>query len=188
LGRGCGPLLLTGGAPWNAEGEVLVPGEHTTAHFLLDFWAGRNLRKRFLPFDALYRELRSHPDAQGVVIHEMRFTFAQDGLRLVQDLGAHWESATGHPIPLGALACKPAPGLPAAEEIESAVRASLLWARAHEDEALALCARHAQSLDPGVMRAHIGLYVNDFTLDSGEEGQAAVRRFLFELGRLRPGA
>jgi 1,4-dihydroxy-6-naphthoate synthase len=182
LGRSCGPLLLTGGSAWNPENEVLVPGENTTANFLLDFWAKKPLRKRFLPFDALYRELRGHPHAQGVVIHEMRFTYAGDGLNLVQDLGEHWEKGTGHPIPLGALAYRADSG-PSRETVEAAVRASLDWAWAHEEEALALCARHAQSLDAGVLRAHVKLYVNAFTRDLGAEGRAALEAFLAEIRR-----
>ncbi len=181
LGRGCGPLLLTGGEPWNPQAEVLVPGEQTTAHFLLNFWAKDSLRKRFLPFDELYRELQSRPDAQGVVIHEMRFTYARDGLRLVQDLGEHWEKATGFPIPLGALAYRRRPGMPSPEEIETAVRESLDWAWAHEAEALELCARYSQSMEPEVMRAHIDLYVNEFSRDLGETGSAAVDFFFTRL-------
>ncbi len=183
LGRGCGPLLLTGGAPFDPKVEILVPGENTTANFLLDFWAGQSLRKRFLPFDALYRELRERREAQGVVIHEMRFTYARDGLRLERDLGAHWEEATGHPIPLGALAYRPAAG-PASESIEDAVRQSLDWAYAHQDETLQLCARHAQSMDPAVLRAHVQLYVNEYTRDLGDTGTRAVAFFL---QRLRAG-
>jgi 1,4-dihydroxy-6-naphthoate synthase len=175
LGRGCGPLLLTGGGEWNPDGEVLVPGARTTANFLLDFWAGRPLRKRFMPFDALYRELKARPEAQGVVIHEMRFTYARDNLRLIRDLGAHWEYATGSPIPLGALVRRESPSLASVAEIEAAVRASLDWAWAHEAEALELCARYAQDMSPDVMRAHVALYVNEFTRDMGEEGSAAVR-------------
>ncbi len=175
LGRGCGPLLLTGGADWDAEREVLVPGARTTANVLLDFWAGRPLRKRFLPFDALYRELKADAGAQGVVIHEMRFTYERDGLRLVRDLGAHWEEKTGSPIPLGALVRREGGDLPARAELEAAVRASLDWAWAHEAEAMELCARHAQDMTPEVMRAHVALYVNAFSRGMGEEGWSAVR-------------
>jgi len=181
LGRGCGPLLLTGGKAWDPDAEVLVPGEQTTAHFLLNFWAGRSLRKRFLPFDELYRELCGRPETQGVVIHEMRFTYAKDGLRLVQDLGEHWEKATGFPIPLGALAYRRQTGMPPAVEIEKTVRESLDWAWAHEAEAVKLCGRYSQTMEPKVMRAHIELYVNAFTRDLGESGTAAVDFFLSRL-------
>lgn len=186
LGRGCGPLLLTGGAPWDPAREVMVPGAQTTANFLLDFWneaeGGAPLRKRFVPFDALYRELKQDPQAQGVVIHEMRFTYAADGLCLIRDLGAAWEERTGSPIPLGALLCRAGGREPSRRaEFEAAVRASLDWAYAHEAEALALCARHAQDMTEAVMRAHIGLYVNAFSRDLGEEGRAAVEFFLRRL-------
>ena len=182
LGRGCGPLLLTGGNPWNPEVETLVPGEQTTANFLFDFWSGGSQRKRFLPFDELYRELCTRPDAQGVVIHEMRFTYARDGLKLVQDLGEYWERKTGFPIPLGALAYQQQSDMPTTGEIEAVIRASLDWAWAHESEALELCAKHSQSMESEVMRSHIDLYVNEFTRNLGEAGTAAVE-FFFE--RLR---
>jgi 1,4-dihydroxy-6-naphthoate synthase len=181
LGRGCGPLLLTGGNDWNPHGEVLVPGEQTTANFLLDFWTDRPLRKKFVSFDALYRELLNNPKVQGVVIHEMRFTYAKDGLRLIRDLGEHWEQKTGYPIPLGALAYRRRSDMPTAEEIEIAVRESLDWAWANEAEAMALCAKYSQSMDPTVMRLHVDLYVNEFTRDLGETGTKAVEFFLSRL-------
>jgi 1,4-dihydroxy-6-naphthoate synthase len=148
------------------------------------------LRKTFLPFDALYRRLLGPAPCQGVVIHEMRFTYARDGLFLVRDLGEFWEGAAGHPIPLGAVALSEAaaarsPGLPAA--VEAAIRASLDWSYAHEKEALDLCRRHAQSLEDAVMRAHIGLYVNAFTRDLGDEGGRAVAHFLDLQARFNAG-
>ena len=175
LGRGVGPLLLSNGGGWDPDGEVLVPGEYTTANFLLDFYAGRPLRKRFLPFDTLYARLLDTPGAQGVVIHEKRFTFAADGLHLVQDLGDYWERETGFAIPLGAIAARK--GLNQTRLAE-AVRDSLRWAYAHDAEAFALCREHSQDLDPAVVRAHIELYVNSFSEDVGPEGQAAVDFFL----------
>ncbi len=175
LGRGVGPLLLSHGGGWDPDGEVLVPGEFTTANFLLDFYAGRPLRKRFLPFDALYASLLGTPGAQGVVIHEKRFTFAQDGLHLTQDLGDYWERETGFAIPLGAIAARK--GLDRAR-LADLVRESLRWAYAHDAEAFALCREHSQDLNPDVVRAHIALYVNSFSEDVGPEGQAAVGFFL----------
>ena len=108
LGRGVGPLLLTNGAEFDPGATVLVPGRHTTANFLLDFYLrdvlpGARIQKEFAAFDSLYDELLAQPDSQGVVIHEKRFTYQKDGLRLVQDLGEHWETRTGYPIPLGAI-------------------------------------------------------------------------------------
>ncbi len=175
LGRGVGPLLLSSGGEWNPDAEVLVPGEFTTANFLLDFYAGRPLHKRFLPFDALYAHLLQTPGSQGVVIHEKRFTYAADGLHLVQDLGDFWEGETGFAIPLGAIAARR--GLDQ-KKLSDAVRESLRWAYSHDAEAFALCRDYAQDLNPEVVRAHIELYVNSFSEDVGPEGQAAVEFFL----------
>jgi 1,4-dihydroxy-6-naphthoate synthase len=139
-------------------------------------------------FDRLYRRLREPKPAQGVVIHEMRFTYAADGLTLLRDLGAHWEERTGHPIPLGAVALRRSlqardAALPS--RVEALIRASLLWSRAHPAAALELCRRHAQSLDDSVLKAHIDLYVNDFSLDLGTAGDEAVAYFLGRLQALR---
>jgi 1,4-dihydroxy-6-naphthoate synthase len=209
LGRGCGPLLLSNRpaparagstiedvrALWNPESEVLVPGIRTTANFLLDFFAAGGtamagsappvpppaLSKTFLPFDELYRRLLGPEPCQGVVIHEMRFTYAADGLRLVRDLGAFWEERTGLPIPLGAVALRKGleaswPG--ASGRVEAAIRASLDWSRAHPHAALELCRAHSQSMADAVLQSHIDLYVNGFSRDLGPEGDAAVEYFL----------
>jgi len=175
LGRGVGPLLLSNDDGWNPNGEVLVPGEFTTANFLLDFYSGRSLQKRFLPFDALYAHLLQTPGSQGVVIHEKRFTYAADGLHLIQDLGDFWERETGFAIPLGAIAARK--GLDQAR-LAASVRESLHWAQTHDAEAFALCREYAQDLNPEVVRAHIELYVNRFSENVGPEGQAAVTFFL----------
>lgn len=176
LGRGCGPLLLSNGGTWDPEREVLVPGQFTTANFLLDYFVQRPVVKRFLPFDALYDELRRTPGAQGVVIHEKRFTYENDGLALVEDLGRVWEERTGFAIPLGAIAIRKSLGLQAVAE--AWVRQSLAWAQSHPAEAFVLCQQHAQDLNENVIRAHIALYVNDYSKDLGPDGQAAVAYFL----------
>ncbi|MCX6369191.1 MAG: 1,4-dihydroxy-6-naphthoate synthase [Armatimonadetes bacterium] len=176
LGRGCGPLLLKNGdADFDPSAEVLAPGAQTTANFLLDFWAHAPLEKCYLPFDALYEELRTVPGTQGVVIHEKRFTYEADGLTLIQDLGEHWEAETGYAIPLGAILCRTSLGL--SETVADLIRESLAWADTHRDEALALCRQHAQDLTDGVIEAHIGLYVNEYSHDLGKEGRAAVEFF-----------
>ena len=201
LGRGVGPLLLTNlgdagrkvNSAWRMEEqtsgsvpkpdfsrEILVPGAYTTANFLLDYYANadgaRLLKKRFLPFDALYAALCETPGAQGVVIHEKRFTFAHDGLTLVQDLGEYWERQTGYAIPLGAICVRRELGLTAS--LTDIIRRSLAWANAHYAEAFALCREYAQDLSAGVIESHIQLYVNSYSEALGPEGQAAVDFFL----------
>ncbi len=180
LGRGVGPLLLTNGAVSEAESSperaIHSPGEFTTANFLLDYYLQKSVPKIYEPFDVLYENLLQTPGSRGVVIHEKRFTYAADGLTLIQDLGEHWEAQTGHPIPLGAIAAKKT--LLFHSAIEEAIRDSLEWARAHDDAAFALCRQYAQDLNDAVIRAHIDLYVNDFSVDLGPEGRAAVAFFL----------
>lgn len=176
LGRGVGPLLLSNGGGWDPEAEILVPGEFTTANFLLDFYADRPQRKRFLPFDALYAELCHTPGAQGVVINEKRFSYPQDGLTQIQDLGAYWEDKTGLPIPLGAIVVRKS--LQRSAQLSEWIRASLAWADAHRPQALALCREYAGDLTPGSIESHIALYVNEYTRDLGAEGRKAVDIFL----------
>jgi 1,4-dihydroxy-6-naphthoate synthase len=186
LGRGVGPLLLSHDGGWNPEGEVLVPGENTTANFLLDYYAQRPLRKRFLPFDALYAELCEAPGAQGVVIHEKRFTYEKDRLHLIRDLGQHWEERTGYAIPLGAIIARKS--LAPYEALESLIRRSLRWAYDHYEVAFALCRRHAADLSAGVIESHIELYVNEYSMYLGAEGQATVDFFLAQQARFGGGA
>lgn len=181
LGRGVGPLLLTNG---NADGfdprrEILMPGEWTTANFLLDFYLRQTgTRKLYLSFDELYDRLCNQPGAQGVVIHEKRFTYAADGLTLVRDLGLHYEAETGHAIPLGAIAVRRDLGADMIARVTKAVRGSLAWADANRAEAFDLCRHYASDLSDGVIEAHIALYVNEYSHDLGDDGREAVRYFL----------
>lgn len=175
LGRGVGPLLLVNGADWDPNAEVLVPGEFTTANFLLDYYAGRPLRKTCVSFKALYERLCREPGAQGVVIHEKRFSFQNDGLTLIQDLGAYWEEQTDLPIPLGAVLARRDLALTA--RVDRWIAQSLAWADAHRDEALPLCREYAGDPTQGSAESHIALYVNEYTRDLGPDGRAAVAAF-----------
>jgi len=186
LGRRCGPLLLTGGNTFDFDREVLIPGENTTAHVLWNTyagaeWPGGQAKKKFLPFDEIYRRLKADPSAQGVVIHEARFTYDHDGLALVRDLGEFWETQTHSPIPLGALVLsrhgEVEPG-----SMAQRVRASIRWAESNRDEALELCRRYAPSMGDEVLKSHISLYVNEFSSAWGREGRQAVEHFFQIIG------
>ncbi len=183
LGRRCGPLLLSNQKRWDPSEPVLVPGQATTANFLLDYFYPKGLRKIYLPFDELYQRLLGSEKCQGVVIHEMRFTYQADGLVLIRDLGENWEAKTGFPIPLGAVALRKTKMEPLAnslwvQKIEAMIRRSLSWAYSHEPEAMSLCKQYSQSLSDSVLKAHIDLYVNDFSHDLGLGGDSAVAYFL----------
>lgn len=193
LGRGCGPLLITNRAPTGDGGRaemirslrrVLIPGRWTTANLLTHlFFADQGRaaeldRIKFVPvrYEKIIPALQAGEADFGVIIHEERFTFERAGLFAVQDLGEWWERATGLPIPLGCIAVRKdiiARGF-APEKIEAAIRASLAHAYAHPEDGREFTRAHSQALEDDVIQAHIDLYVNDFSRDTGPDGQRAI--------------
>jgi len=118
----------------------------------------------------------------GVIIHESRFTYESRGLELIKDLGNWWEEISGYPIPLGGIAVKRTLGMGLIEKIDKALRASIIWAQKNNELCSPYIKKHAQELEDSVINDHIGLYVNTFSEDLGEEGMAAIEFFL-EKGR-----
>lgn len=181
LGRGCGPLLITGKgnkparlADWN----IAIPGKYTTAALLLRLYQPESQQLTVMRFDRILEAVAKGEVDAGVIIHESRFTYRDLGLTCIQDLGEWWEQTTGLPIPLGCIAAKKS--LPAAvrDEFDRAIIASLQWAEAHPEEGWDYIRAHAQEMDPQVMRSHISLYVNAFSKGLGEEGGQAVHELL----------
>ncbi|KWX02900.1 1,4-dihydroxy-6-naphthoate synthase [Carbonactinospora thermoautotrophica] len=185
LGRGCGPLVLAapGGAaePDGLAGRrVAVPSERSTAYLLFRLWAAQRVPGGVgeivvLPFHQIMPAVRDGAVDAGLVIHEARFTYPAYGLRLLADLGEWWEADTGLPIPLGAIVARRSLDLP---RLAAWTRASVEYAWAHPEASREYVLQHAQEMDPEVARAHIDLYVNEFTRDLGEEGYAAVTALL----------
>jgi 1,4-dihydroxy-6-naphthoate synthase len=189
LGRGCGPLLLTGGEradPDLTDAHVAIPGELTTAYLLFRLWAGdlAPARLEVVPFHKIMPGVADGRFDAGLVIHEARFTYPSYGLRELVDLGAWWEADTGLPIPLGAIVARRDAVDPdrAAEWVRASVRAAWADPAASRDYVLA----HAQEMEPDVVDRHIALYVNEFTLDLGSEGRAAVDALLGRTTALPP--
>src|SRR5690554_6110195 len=181
LGRGCGPLVVAP-TPCNLEDlrdkTVLIPGELTTATLLLQLCEGGLTNLRTLPFDQIMPALQRGEAAAGVIIHESRFTFADYGLHQIIDLGQWWEKATGLPIPLGGILARRDLDPELVARVEQGIRASLEFARTHPQQVAAYIRAHAQELSAEVTAQHIGLYVNDFSLELGPEGEHAVRYLL----------
>jgi 1,4-dihydroxy-6-naphthoate synthase len=180
LGRGCGPLVLTSGRTDLAGATVAVPGERTTAYLLLRLWAaqqdiGDSLQIEVMPFPDIMPAVRDGKVDAGLVIHEARFTYPDYGLTSVTDLGAWWESDTGLPIPLGAILARRTLDKAA---ITTAIRASVEYALDNPEASASYIAQHAQEMDPTVQARHIGLYVNDFTVNLGSDGHDAIRSLL----------
>ena len=180
LGRGCGPLLVTGPGrqPDLAGARIAIPGAYTTAALLLRLYAPRAHQLLIMPFDQIIGAVARGDADCGVIIHESRFTYQEQGLVCLRDLGQWWEEETGLPIPLGCIAARRDLDAAVLREIEDAVRESLLWARANPQACMGYIRAHAQEMSDTVLQSHIGLYVNDYSLDLGEEGRAALAELL----------
>jgi 1,4-dihydroxy-6-naphthoate synthase len=181
LGRGCGPLVVAPAAMTMAQlrgRPIAVPGTLTTANLLLQLFGDGYDTVVPMPFDQIMPALQAGKIAAGVIIHESRFTYQAAGLHAVQDLGAWWEAETGLPVPLGGILARRDLGARMIRAVDTAIRASLEYARAHPDAARAYIRAHAQELDDAVTAAHINLYVNDFSLDLGPEGVRVVETLL----------
>lgn len=180
LGRGVGPLLLARrGAPAVAAStRVLCPGEWTTASLLFQLFHGPRATEQTL-FSRIMPELAAGRADHGVCIHEGRFTWRDQGLECVEDLGERWESRFDCALPLGGILIRRTRALDFAPRLAAAIEDSIRWSRAHPQRALEVMRRHAQELSEAVIRAHVDLYVNDDTLCLG----AAARDALSVLAR-----
>jgi 1,4-dihydroxy-6-naphthoate synthase len=183
LGKGVGPLLVARKAPMpNDSGledlTIALPGRHTTAHMLFTWAYPRATRKVFLPFHEIEGAVLTGKVDAGVIIHENRFTYASKGLTRWADLGEIWESETGQPIPLGGIVMRRDFPRDMMERTDRVIRRSLEYAFAHYPELTDFVRHHAQEMDEAVMRQHIELYVNRYSLGLGAEGRAAVWRML----------
>lgn len=182
LGKGVGPLLISKkivSVPDIAHCKIAVPGENTTANFLLHYAFPQV--KNVIPMlfssieDAV---LRGEVDL-GVIIHENRFTYGQKGLHKVCDLGEVWESREGLPIPLGCIAIKKNIPVDVQIKVNSLIKKSLQYAYANYPSLSSYVIEHAQEMQEEVMRKHIELYVNNFSIDLGDEGKKAIEKLFY---------
>jgi 1,4-dihydroxy-6-naphthoate synthase len=183
LGRGCGPLIVAKQGVHLSDlshGVVAIPGKLTTAYLLLRLYDPSIINIRVMPFDKIMEAVASGDAQAGLIIHESRFTYPLYKLDSLLDLGMWWEGYSGLPIPLGGILGRRSLGLDMLLRAEAAIRESLRYAQAHPDEVLAYCRQHSQEMDESVMKSHINLYVNDFSMDLGEEGMSAVQRLFAE--------
>jgi len=177
IGRGCGPLIVARAGTDIShleKGCVAVPGLWTTAHLLLSLFLPTPPRIRPMVFDGIMPAVSKGACDAGVMIHEGRFTYHEHGLVKLVDLGEWWEKKTGLPIPLGCIAIRRDLGKPVALQAEALIRESIGFADRHMEDAMSYIRQHARELSDTVIRRHIDLYVNRFSMDMAGEGAAAV--------------
>lgn len=185
LGRGVGPLLIAKhelNRQAVAAAVVAIPGEHTTAHFLFSMAYPDAKNKIFLRYDEIEAYVLDGK-GPGVIIHENRFTYREKGLSKIADLGEFWETQTGNPIPLGGIVIKRSIDRAIQQTVERLIRKSLEFAYAAYPQLNNYIKDHAQEMSEDVMRKHIELYVNNYSLTLGMEGKKAVMKMLEIYGK-----
>ncbi len=180
LGRGVGPLLITNSElemPNVEEKTIAIPGENTTAHLLFSLAYPNAKKKIFLRYDEI-ENFVLQGKGLGVIIHENRFTYAEKGLIKITDLGDYWETKTGFPIPLGGIVVKKTVQPIIQQQIDLLIKQSIEFAFSNYPNLNDYIRTHAQEMSEDVMRKHIDLYVNNYSLDLGEDGRAAVEKLM----------
>jgi len=185
LGDGCGPVVVARSeiAPsdWGAC-RIAVPGELTTAHLLLRLAMPQFRKRLFVRYDRVMDMVAGGQAEAGVIIHEGRFLYDQAGLVMLADLGRWWQDRTGLPIPLGGIVARRSLGAETIDRFEDLLRQSIRNATDNPAGTLDYVRQHAQEMDADVLDEHIRTFVNDYSVDLGTDGRAAVRR-LADLAR-----
>lgn len=178
LGFGVGPLLLAAEAGTRPKDEgtlTLCPGQHTTATMLLRLFYGIKTPVKHVVFSEVMPALQKRAADFGVCIHEGRFTWQEQGLSLVEDLGTRWEEATKSPLPLGGIVGRKGLSQATLEKVQATIHESLQLSLADPNCALPSMREYAQEFDDEVLMKHVELYVNEWTLDLGEVGRSALK-------------
>lgn len=171
----------------NASSRILIPGKETTANLLFSIAYPEFTNKTECLFSEIEPKIMSGEYDAGVIIHEDRFTYAERGFSLLCDLGTYWESQTKSPIPLGAIVVRRDVPDDVKMTLSRLLKKSIEYANAHPMDSYAFIHEHAQAIEDDVLRKHIALFVNDFSLSLGEQGRKAVEtlyRRAYEVGIL----
>jgi 1,4-dihydroxy-6-naphthoate synthase len=166
-----------------ANVRLAVPGTLTTAFLTLRLLIGQEFQYEVIPFDQILPAVAEGRFDAGLIIHEGQLTFQNQGLHLVTDLGVWWQEKTGLPLPLGGNVVRRDLGLEVMRQISRLLRQSIDYALAHRQDALTYALQYARDMDRSLADRFVGMYVNDWTLDYGPRGRAAVQRLLEEAHR-----
>jgi 1,4-dihydroxy-6-naphthoate synthase len=180
VGEGYGPMIV---APRRytlnqiRSVRIAVPGTLTTAYLALKLFAP-DIETVVVPFDRIIPEVVAGTYDAGLIIHEGQLTYASNGLNRILDLGQWWHDQTQLPLPLGGNAIRRSLGPKLLKDITRALRDSIQYALDNREEALEYAMQFARDLDPGLANRFVSMYVNERTLDYGEEGRQAISRLL----------
>ena len=189
LGSGVGPLLIAKKiiAIRDNNCQVAIPGEYTTAHLLFNLAFPEITNKVFLRYDEIEDYvLRSEENNAGVIIHENRFTYQERGLTKLMDLGEYWQNKTGSAIPLGGIVAKRSLAIETRKKVDELIKQSIHYSFSRYPALSSYVTDHAVEMDEEIMRKHINLYVNEFSIDLGIVGKNAVSTLLDVYNRSHP--
>lgn len=188
LGKGVGPLLVAKrmvNVPDVVHSSIAIPGELTTANFLLSFAFPMAKNKTAVLFSEIEDVVLMEKFDLGVIIHENRFTYHQKGLIKICDLGEVWEEKQQAPIPLACISAKKSIDSERRSQVSNLIKKSIEYAFSNYPEITPYTREHAQAMDEEVMRQHIELYVNNYSLNLGEEGLRAIELFRQVYGQIQ---
>jgi 1,4-dihydroxy-6-naphthoate synthase len=186
VGEGYGPMIVASkrfSLDEIKHVRIAIPGELTTAALSLKLFAP-DVQTTLVPFDKIIPQVLAGKHEAGLIIHEGQLTYAASGLHKVLDLGQWWREETGLPLPLGGNAIRRSLGEETVRKVTKALRESIQHALDHREEALAYAMQFARDLDAQLANRFVSMYVNERTLNYGEDGRQAIRKLL-ELGHER---
>lgn len=193
MGDGYGPMFIVnqGNGPaanatlaerqqWLAERRIAIPGKMTSAFLAAQLLLGPLKNFVVVPFDEIFTAVQSGQADVGLIIHEGQLTYARDGFEKVVDLGEWWKNRTQLPLPLGGNVLRKDIPPDVRHDLSEILHESIRYGLENRSPAVAHSMSHARGMDTTLADEFIGMYVNDYTLDYGDSGRQAIRRFLDE--------
>ena len=183
LGKNNGPLLISKRKIYPDEVnelKIAVPGKYTTANLLLGIAYPQATNKTPYLFSDIENAVSDGEVDAGLIIHENRFTYEDKGLKKIIDLGEFWETKTNMPIPLGGIVINRKHPKNLQLKISNIIKRSIEYAYENPQSSLNYIRQYAQEMNAEVMKKHIDLYVNEFSLDLGQEGKEAIKTLYSE--------
>lgn len=181
LGKGVGPLLISKNPVDFDQVDnytIVIPGENTTAHLLFSLAFPNAKNKLFKRYDEIEKSVLESDQMLGVIIHENRFTYMERDLFKIVDLGNFWEEKTALPIPLGGIVGRRNMDESLLMKVDALIKDSMEYAFENYPLITDYVKQHSQEMEPEVMKKHIDLYVNQFSINLGKDGRDAIQKFM----------